>query len=59
MSDQRPPRRSDDRIQLIAIVVVTLVVMVLGVLVVAFPTQMGVPQEAATPAATATATPAP
>jgi hypothetical protein len=40
------------RIQLIAIVLVTLLVMVLGVLVVVAPDRMGVPQPLATPAAT-------
>lgn len=59
MTSSATPRRADDRIHLIAIVAVTLLVMVLGILVVAFPTQMGVPQEAATPVATVTVTPAP
>lgn len=59
MSDRATPRRTADRIQLIAIIVVTLLVMVLGVLVVAFPRQMGVPQQVATPVTTTTATPAP
>jgi hypothetical protein len=40
------------RIQLLAIVLVTLLVMVLGVLVVAAPERMGVPQRVATPMAT-------
>jgi predicted cobalt transporter CbtA len=46
------PRQDVDRgsrIQLLAIVLVTLLVMVLGVLVVAAPERMGVPQPAATP----------
>jgi hypothetical protein len=53
------PRRDTDRgsrIQLVAIVLVTLLVMVLGVLVVVAPDRMGVPQAippAATPSATA------
>jgi uncharacterized membrane-anchored protein len=48
------PRQESDRssrIQLLAIVLVTLLVMVLGVLVVVAPDRMGVPQ-AITPAAT-------
>jgi hypothetical protein len=40
------------RIQLLAIVLVTLLVMVLGVLVVVAPDRMGVPQRVATPVAT-------
>lgn len=49
------PRQDTDRgsrIQLIAIVLVTLLVMVLGVLVVVAPDRMGVPRPIATPAAT-------
>ena len=49
---QEPDRGS--RIQLVAIVLVTLLVMVLGVLVVVAPDRMGVPQPLATPAATPT-----
>ena len=48
------PREETDRgsrLQLLAIVLVTLLVMVLGVLVVA-PDRMGVPQRVATPVAT-------
>jgi hypothetical protein len=50
----RPQQESDrgSRIQLVAIVLVTLLVMVLGVLVVVAPDRMGVPQPLATPAAT-------
>ena len=51
------PRQESDRgsrIQLLAIVLVTLFVMVLGVLVVVAPDRMGVPQPLATPAATPT-----
>jgi cation transporter-like permease len=42
------------RIQLLAIVLVTLLVMVLGVLVVIAPDRMGVPQQLTTPVATPT-----
>jgi hypothetical protein len=54
----RQPQESDrgSRLQLLAIVLVTLFVMVLGVLVVVAPDRMGVPQTitpAATPSATA------
>ena len=51
-SRQEPDRGS--RIQLLAIVLVTLLVMVLGILVVVAPDRMGVPQPLATPAATPT-----
>jgi hypothetical protein len=44
------------RIQLLAIVLVTALVMVLGVLVVIAPDRMGVPQPLTTPAATPSAT---
>lgn len=44
------------RIQLLAIVLVTVLVMVLGVLVVIAPDRMGVPQPLDTPAATPAAT---
>jgi hypothetical protein len=53
------PRQDPDRgsrIQLLAIVLVTLLVMVLGVLVVIAPDRMGVPQAIITPAATPSAT---
>ena len=49
------PREETDRgsrLQLLAIVLVTLLVMVLGVLVVVAPDRMGVPQPLATPVAT-------
>jgi hypothetical protein len=49
------PRQESDRgsrIQLLAIVLVTLIVMVLGVLVVVAPDRMGVPRPLATPVAT-------
>jgi hypothetical protein len=54
----RPRQDSDrgSRIQLLAIVLVTLLVMVLGVLVVVAPDRMGVPQPVVTPAATPAAT---
>jgi hypothetical protein len=49
----RPRQESDrgSRIQLVAIILVTLLVMVLGVLVVVAPDRMGVPQPLATPVA--------
>ncbi|HET7093769.1 MAG TPA: hypothetical protein VFI22_09835 [Thermomicrobiales bacterium] len=55
-----PPRTSTDRgskIQMIAIVGATVFVMILGILVVSFPHQFGLPGLGATP--TAVATPAP
>jgi len=54
----RPRHNSDrgSRIQLLAIVLVTLLVMVLGVLVVIAPDRMGVPQPIIPPAATPSAT---
>jgi hypothetical protein len=54
----RPRQDSDrgSRIQLIAIVLVTLLVMVLGILVVVAPDRMGVPQAITTPSATPSAT---
>jgi hypothetical protein len=54
-----PPRHDSDRgsrIQFMAIVLVTLLIMVLGVLVVIAPERMGVPQPIVTPAATPSAT---
>jgi hypothetical protein len=53
----RPRQESDrgSRVQLLAIVLVTLLVMVLGVLVVIAPDRMGVPQPIVTPAATPSA----
>jgi hypothetical protein len=47
------------RLQLIAVVLVTVVVMVLGILVVVEPDLMGVPHPTATPAGTPIATAAP
>ena len=52
MSEPRPDADRGSRIQLLAIVLVTLLVMVLGVLVVVAPDRMGVPQPLATPVAT-------
>lgn len=52
-------QRNGSHIHFWAILVVTLVVMVLGVLVVVAPDRMGVPQFAATPAATPIATAVP
>ena len=54
MSDPRQPMDSGSRYQLLAVVAVTILVMVLGVLVVVAPEQMGVPQSPATPAASPT-----
>ena len=53
-----PPRAPDSgsRIQLWAILLVTLLVMVLGVMVVVAPERMGVPRPVASPAATPIAT---
>jgi hypothetical protein len=48
------PMDRGSKIQMIAVVAVTLAVMVLGVLVVAFPHQFGLPGRDATPAAVAT-----
>jgi hypothetical protein len=53
------PQRGGGQLHFLAILIVTVVVMVLGVLVVAFPRQMGVPQMPATPIATPMATTAP
>jgi predicted cobalt transporter CbtA len=53
------PRAGTDRgsrIQLLAIILVTLLVMVLGILVVVAPERMGVPQPVATPTASPSAT---
>jgi hypothetical protein len=52
-------QRGGSQIHFWAILVVTVVVMILGVLVVAFPRQMGVPQLPATPTASPIATIAP
>ena len=56
MTGPRQPPDRGSRIQLLAIVLVTLLVMVLGVLVVVAPDRMGVPQPLATPAASPSAT---
>ena len=50
MSQLQPETDRGSRIQLLAIVLVTLLIMVLGVLVVVAPDRMGVPQPIATPA---------
>ena len=56
----RPPMDRGSKIQLAAVVGVTLFVMILGILVVAFPHQFGLPGLDATPSPVATpATPAP
>jgi hypothetical protein len=52
MSEPRLKADRGSRIQLVAIILVTLLVMVLGVLVVVAPERMGVPQPLATPIAT-------
>ena len=52
MTESRQEVDRGSRVQLLAIVLVTLLVMVLGVLVVAAPERMGVPQPVATPVAT-------
>ena len=52
MTEPRQDADRGSRIQLLAIVLVTLLVMVLGVLVVIAPDRMGVPQSLATPVAT-------
>ncbi len=52
MTESRQDVNRGSRIQLLAIVLVTLLVMVLGVLVVVAPDRMGVPQRVATPVAT-------
>ncbi|MCC7022925.1 MAG: hypothetical protein IT338_08865 [Thermomicrobiales bacterium] len=59
MSTPTPGRPGGSVIHFWAIVVVTLLVMVLGVLVVVMPERMGVPQITATPVATPLATSAP
>lgn len=52
-------QRGGSQIHFWAILIVTVVVMILGVLVVAFPREMGIPQFPATPAASPIATTAP
>lgn len=56
MNHPRQDSNRGSRMQLLAIVLVTLLVMVLGVLVVVAPDRMGVPQPIVTPAATPSAT---
>ena len=56
MNHPRQDSNRGSRVQLLAIVLVTLLVMVLGVLVVVAPDRMGVPQPIVTPAATPSAT---
>jgi hypothetical protein len=51
MIGPRKPMDSGSRIQLMAVLAVTILVMVLGILVVVAPDQMGVPRPPATPAA--------
>ena len=55
MTESRQEVDRGSRIQLLAIVLVTVLVMVLGVLVVAAPERMGVPRPLATPVASPTA----
>ena len=52
MTESQAGTDRGSRLQLLAIVLVTLLVMVLGVLVVVAPERMGVPQLRATPIAT-------
>ena len=52
MSEPRQFSDRGSRLQLVAVILVTLLVMVLGVLVVVAPERMGVPQPLATPIAT-------
>ena len=59
MSDTPPGTDRGSRIQLWAIVLVTVLVMVRGVLVVVAPERMGVPRPAATPSGTPVATVSP
>jgi hypothetical protein len=59
MSAPAPQRPGGSVLHFWAIVAVTLLVMVLGVLVVTMPERMGVPQITATPIATPLATAAP
>lgn len=59
MSDDQRTANRGSRAQLWAIVLVTLLVMVLGVLVVAYPERMGVPQPAPAPSGTPVVTVAP
>ena len=59
MSESPPRTDRGSRIQLWAIILVTLVTMVLGVLVVVAPDRMGVPRPPASPVATPVATVSP
>jgi hypothetical protein len=59
VSDAPPGTSDGSRVQLVAIVLVTLLVMVLGVLVVVAPERMGVPRPPASPAATPVTTVSP
>jgi hypothetical protein len=52
VSQPRPGMERGSRLQLWALLFITLVVMLLGILVVLYPERMGVPQPLATPAAT-------
>jgi hypothetical protein len=52
MSEPEHSADRGSRVQLVAIILVTLLVMVLGVLVVVAPERMGVPQPLASPIAT-------
>lgn len=59
MTEPQQPAPSGSRWHFIAIVLVTIVVMVLGVLVVEAPRQMGVPDFSVTPVASPATTTAP
>ena len=59
MSGGKPLRVTSGRYHFLGVVLVTLLVMILGILVVAMPERMGVPQATATPAASPTVTLAP
>jgi hypothetical protein len=59
VSDDQLATDRGSRAQLWAVVLVTLLVMVLGVLVVAYPERMGVPRPAPVPSGTPVATVAP
>ena len=56
MTSARHDSDRGSRIQLLAVVLVTLLVMVLGVLVVVAPERMGVPQAVVTPVASPSVT---
>ncbi len=59
MSNSQPARSGSGQLHFLAIVFVTVLVMVLGVLVVVAPDRMGVPHVTPIPVATPLATPAP